>query len=510
MPAKILVFGVDAMEPKLIHDWIESGDLPNLARLRARGAWGHVLNPPRFFSGASWPNFYTGVSPARHGQYLRTLYDPTTCVHRPLRPACQTNPFWSGPDWQRKRAAILNVPYCGLDETINGLHVADWGQHDSQNDLSTLPHEVAEDLLSRFGCDPVGDCEGFECTTSALSDLRQRLIRRVQRKRDMTSHYLAGEDWDLFLSVFDETHCAGHRFWHLYDVTNSRHDPDAAATLGGTIKEIYVAIDRALGATLRFVDIDSTVLFLSSHGMGPAFDALPVFDEILRRLDGFTGRHPQYEERRARRLATARAISDFMPNVLRRGLAPVRQRFGRGHLRDRVDAERRNRRYFWLPTHDTCGGIRINLAGRETTGMVQPGRQCAELIEQLTYDLHQLRDGRSGDPIVAEIVSSADMDFTGYVGEFPDLIVRWSKASLSWIESPKIGRIEPVVVSGRSGDHDPSMRGIFFAAGPHVTPGLLPDPVRLEDFAPTISSLLGIQLPDTEGRAIPAVGPPAH
>jgi hypothetical protein len=62
-----------------------------------------------------------------------------------------------------------------------------------------------------------------------------------------------------------------------------------------------------------------------------------------------------------------------------------------------------------------------------------------------------------------------------------------------------------VFVGGRSGDHDPSMRGVFFAAGPHATPGLIPDPVRLEDFAPTISGLLGIQLPDTEGRAIPAV-----
>jgi predicted AlkP superfamily phosphohydrolase/phosphomutase len=206
VPAKVLVFGVDAMEPKLILDWIESGDLPNLARLRARSAWGHVLNPPRFFSGASWPNFYTGVSPARHGQYLRTLYDTSTCIHRPFRPnRDQTKPFWSGPDWQRKKTALLNVPYCGLDESINGLQVVDWGQHDRhQNDLSTIPRELADDLRSRFGCDPVGACEGFECTTSALSDLRQRLIRRVQQKHDMTCHYLAGENWDLFVSVFDE------------------------------------------------------------------------------------------------------------------------------------------------------------------------------------------------------------------------------------------------------------------------------------------------------------------
>ncbi len=507
MPAKVLVFGVDAMEPKLICEWIESGQLPNLARLRARSAWGHVLNPPRFFSGASWPNFYTGATPARHGQYLRTRYEPNTRVHRPLRPDFdQVAPFWSAPEWRDKRTAIINVPYCPLNETINGLQVVGWDAHDRHHEgVRTAPVDLAKDILHRFGRDPVGNCETLDFATSALTDLRDSLMRHLHQKRDMACEWLASSDWDLFVSVLDECHCAGHRFWHLHDAQHPRHDPHLAATLGGALKDVYIEIDRALGSVVDLLGSGATIVFLSSHGMGPAFDGTPLLDEVLRRLDGFGRRHANYEKERTRRLAHLGAISDRMPRPIQRTLAPLRRRFGRGQLGKRLDAERTTRTYFWFPTHDLTGAIRINLAGREASGTVQPGREYAVLISRLERDLHELRDGRSGEPIVAELVRTADMDLAGYAGDFPDLIVRWSKASLGWIESPKIGRIDPVLVRGRTGDHDPAMQGIFFAAGPDTTPGPIPEPVRLEDFAPTISSLLGIHLEDTQGRIIPAV-----
>ena len=65
--ARLLVFGVDGADWKLIDRLIAKGDLPNLAALRKRGAWGDLetLFPTR--SPAVWTTIATGQPPNRHG-----------------------------------------------------------------------------------------------------------------------------------------------------------------------------------------------------------------------------------------------------------------------------------------------------------------------------------------------------------------------------------------------------------------------------------------------------------
>jgi predicted AlkP superfamily phosphohydrolase/phosphomutase len=153
------------------------------------------------------------------------------------------------------------------------------------------------------------------------------------------------------------------------------------------------------------------------------------------------------------------------------------------------------------------GGIRLNIAGRETHGVIAP-HEVESVVAQLTAELLQLRDGRSGAPIVNEVLRSSDLDLQGWDGDFPDLVVNWAQASLSWIESPKVGRLEPYLVRRRSGDHDASMMGLFFAAAPQITAGRLAA-VRLVDFAPTVSRLAGITLGDSDGQPIAGLAAPA-
>ena len=145
--------------------------------------------------------------------------------------------------------------------------------------------------------------------------------------------------------------------------------------------------------------------------------------------------------------------------------------------------------------------MRINLVGREPHGLVQPGQEYEELIEHLIEEFHQLVDGRSGKPMVAEVIRSRDLDLGGSVDDWPDLIVRWALTSSVSIESPTVGSVHPVY-SSRKGEHDVEMTGFFFATGPEVLPGVLDHPAKMEDFAPTIASLLGMSLDETDGTPI--------
>ena len=105
--------------------------------------------------------------------------------------------------------------------------------------------------------------------------------------------------------------------------------------------------------------------------------------------------------------------------------------------------------------------------------------------------------------MVSEVLRSCDLDAGGDAGDLPDLVVCWAISSPTSIESPTVGRIAPVYTSHK-GHHCIDRPGFFLASGPGVVPGALDSPAKLVDFAPTIASLLGAALEDTDG--VPLTG----
>jgi predicted AlkP superfamily phosphohydrolase/phosphomutase len=100
-----------------------------------------------------------------------------------------------------------------------------------------------------------------------------------------------------------------------------------------------------------------------------------------------------------------------------------------------------------------------------------------------------------------------------YQGEYlhylPDLLVEWSNhAPVYAIGSRKIGEICGEYRYCRSGEHKPG--GLFIGIGPSIPQGRLERTVSILDFAPTLTALLGVQLPDTDGTAISEIVEPAN
>ena len=69
MPPRILAIALDAASPALLTEWAEDGTLPNIARLFREGLSGPSRTLDGFYHGATWPSFYTGLSPGKHGVY---------------------------------------------------------------------------------------------------------------------------------------------------------------------------------------------------------------------------------------------------------------------------------------------------------------------------------------------------------------------------------------------------------------------------------------------------------
>src|SRR5579884_1927375 len=106
---KVIILGIDGMDPRLCAKMMSRGQLPNLARMRAQGGFSPLGTsiPPQ--SPVAWANFINGAGPGSHG-----IFD---FIHR--HPEDQCRPFYSAaesypgeggwePPWDRRYSIPLD------------------------------------------------------------------------------------------------------------------------------------------------------------------------------------------------------------------------------------------------------------------------------------------------------------------------------------------------------------------------------------------------------------------
>jgi predicted AlkP superfamily phosphohydrolase/phosphomutase len=481
---KLLVIGLDAAERGLLLAWAEDGSMPHLARLLKASAYGEILAPAGQYAGSIWPSIHTGCSPARHGRYFHTQLEPGTYrFAKFLPPDLKAAPFWDQLSRAGKRVAVIDVPKAPLVESCNGLQLLDWGAHDPEYSRPrSAPTSFGVEIEARFGRDPLGSCDRAARADSGLAGLRDRLLERIRTKVHMVRHVLDRGPWDLVMTVFADSHCAGHQFWHLHDPRHPKHDAALARVLGDPLKDVYRALDDAIGELVARADASTGIIVFSSHGMGAHYDGTFLLRDIVRRLQAQAGR------RRAPHAAALRWLWRKLPAAARtrsRGaLAPV--------LRQVDIAEMKDRDYFAIPTNDNCGGIRINLKGREPEGRVSPGAEYDRLCADLANDLCEIVNQETGQPLVRAVLRTDSLFRGPQLANLPDLNVVWNRQTpVRKIHSRKIGVIERSYEGHRSGDH--RSKGLFLMHGPGI-PFEPRSPMTAMDLAPTICSWLGVDL----------------
>jgi predicted AlkP superfamily phosphohydrolase/phosphomutase len=120
---KVIVVGIDGMDPVLTESMMNEGQLPNLAKLRASGSFSPLGTsiPPQ--SPVAWANFINGAGPGSHG-----IFD---FVHR--HPHEQCAPFYSA------------------SEVVPGSGFWEVGDHRLQLDFWPFNHQPSATVLRRQG-----------------------------------------------------------------------------------------------------------------------------------------------------------------------------------------------------------------------------------------------------------------------------------------------------------------------------------------------------------------------
>ncbi|MGD2182342.1 alkaline phosphatase family protein [Lusitaniella coriacea] len=533
MKNHVIAIGLDAADPILLETWMSQGHLKNLQKLRQQGGYGRLTNMEYYKAETPWTTFLTGCLPQKTGYWSPFKFQEGTYEVESVEAYSfnEYQPFYAlGDDY---RVAVFDMPQSTLADKANGSQVLAWGAHSPQTPSHSQPETLLKDINHRYGKHPAlhrdhGDWwdEGY------LNRLENALKTGLQKRVGICKDLLEQEQWNLFLTIFGETHSAGHDFWYLSQPDHPLYPHRRVQK--DSMLEVFEAADRALGEILADVPEDTYVVVFSVHGSGnntTDVSSMFLLPEFLYRWSfpgqvaiapGKPGTPPpplelnpkrktwtgeiwqrKHDANPIKRFLRRQLPSKFHPYLDRIFGAPKEDLLSPDQLREQDHA------IFWQPTmwyssfwskmkafaipSFSEGYIRINLEGREPQGIVKPEDYNA-VCEELIQELHRLVNPRTGEPVVKKVVrtrqSADDRD-----PKLPDadLVVVWQETPADVVDHPTCGRIGPVPYR-RTGSHRD--RGFWIARGPQIEPGSTLPQGHGVDLSPTLLELMGAPIPE--------------
>jgi len=530
---QVIAIGLDAAEAELLEPWMSDGSLPNLETIRRKGHYSRLKGIDYFVAESPWTSFITGCLPQKTGYWGTVAYDPARYRARELAAYDfkEFPPFYAlGPEF---RVCSFDVPHSIPYPGVHGTQIIAWGAHSPLAPSASLPEALYAELVKKHGKHPALNKDfGVWWDKTHLHFLRKALSTGIERRAEISSDLLRREHWDLFLTVFSETHSAGHDLWFL-----SRPDhPLYGLREGFGFKDdpllaIYKKIDGAVGRILRSADPNAAVVVFSTHGMNSNSNDLPsmlFLGEMLYRysLPGesmykrgvFDGSKLGTTQRSMRRGWTGdiwrrRDQGGILRTALIRSLpmgplkildrlfqTPAEQSFAipfrqLGSLAWQpvtwYEPHWPRMRAFALPSYSE-GYVRLNVQGRDARGLI-PENNYGHECETISRMILGWRCARTKAPIARKVIRMRKhANENGSKAPDADLVVLWQLHAADAVEHPDYGRIGPMPYN-RTGSH--SDRGFILACGPGVRSGPPSEEGRSIDLAPTLLRLMGAKLP---------------
>jgi predicted AlkP superfamily phosphohydrolase/phosphomutase len=500
---RILAIGLEAVEPSLLENWAEKGHLPNIAELMDKGSYTRMWGPAEVSSGATWSSINCGVTPGKHGmgfchrQFLNGTYE----TRKKRADEVNRKPFWIQLDQNGKSVAVMDVPETKTYD-LNGIEVVGWGlEYEAWHDSSS-PKGLFDEITRRFGKHPFkGWYQTKPTSREEWKGLVEKLIDATKTRTEIWKHILSKRRYDFSLIAFAETHFGGHLFWHINDAAHPEYDEKLEAYLGHPLLEIYKLCDQAIGG-FQEIDPEAIVSVWANTGMGPNYSARHFVAPVLKKLGyysddvnrdkGFNKLKPAadvYAVERIERLIGTGAI------MFIKKLIPTRiwDNATRKYLS--MGATWKDSRAFDIPG-DNTGTIRINLKGREPSGLVE-AQEYDKVCDEIKDAFMELKNPDTGEDVVKEVVRVRKKYSGDGNQDLPDLLVKWiEERPVTRIQSDRVGIIER--------DHLPDKRtgahtdyGFFLISGDDVQRQVkFSEPMYNWDVAPTLLYLMGEEIPE--------------
>ena len=290
----------------------------------------------------------------------------------------------------------------------------------------------------------------------------------VAQSRKLFEAFLKRDD-DLIVQCFEFPDRVGHVFWRAVDPKHPAYDPKLAAEWGDAILKSYQLMDAIVGDAMAAAEQRNALLLVASdHGFASF------------------RKHVHYN--------TWLVLNGYM--TLKAGVQVkdrnVEMLFDQGQFWENVD---------WSKTRAYAMGLGemyINLKGRESQGIVNPGAEYDALKAELKQKLVAMQDPEDGAQPVRRVLTREEAYKKFDPNMIPDLFVLNNDGyRVSWQTS--LGGVPKDVFQDNdavwSGDHcsvDPEIvKGIFFTNRKLATTRA----PYIADVYPTVLGALGVKAP---------------
>ncbi|HEK86067.1 MAG TPA: nucleotide pyrophosphatase [Candidatus Aminicenantes bacterium] len=261
----------------------------------------------------------------------------------------------------------------------------------------------------------------------------------------------------LVACVFETTDSIQHMFWRYLDKSHPAYQATANLTDGfKVIENLYQKMDDLVARVREKMNERTALIIMSDHGFKPF--------------------------RRGVNLNSWLYLNGYL--YLKEGARESDEWF------KQVDWSRTKAYALGL------AGIYLNLKGRESSGIIQPGEESQKLKQELIEKLSGLKDPEKNQVAINRLIDTEKIYQGPYRSNAPDLIVGYNIGyRASW--DSVTGRVNQVVFEDNkkawSADH---------CLDPAVVPGVFFTNLKLDsknpsimDIAPTVLGLFGLEAP---------------
>ncbi len=304
----LVVIGIDGATWDVIDPMIANGELPNLASLKARGAWGPLITVGPQVSPVVWTSFSTGQFGRIHG-ILDFVYPYRPGPKRPVQSTERQVPaLWNLVSEAGGKVSVVGYFVTYPAEKINGVMVsymspqkqpdADYPSNalaPIREQLDSIFGEEKKALWSRFlpwdfdpANPPAENDPAAEAFRMVSGRVESRILTAEYNRR--AALYLTEFPHDLFISYFGLVDYASHSLWKFMDDSDFelKASPKSKRLLGNVVHEAYHFMDEFIGDLLARSPANANIVIISDHGFG---SATGIFSVKEHNKDSLTGNH---------------------------------------------------------------------------------------------------------------------------------------------------------------------------------------------------------------------------
>jgi predicted AlkP superfamily phosphohydrolase/phosphomutase len=471
---RTFVVGLDGASWRLLAPWVESGELPNLAALRAEGTWAEHRSclPPVTFP--NWKCYSSGKDPGGFGVYWFERVDlEREAIEVNDGSDFKTAELWDYLNDEGYSTGIVNMPTMYPPREVDGCVVcggpdAVEGEYRSISSGYTYPDELDRELAAEF--DYQVHPEPLLSAAEERGAEVEAILSVLEKRFEVALHLFEGRDLDFMHVTLFYLNVLQHFFWN--------DKPTLRA---------WRLVDEWLG---RLADLpDTNLVLMSDHGSAPTTTEFYINEWLAQ--EGYQARQRTLDD-------ALQTVGLNRENVLgiakRAGLVDVLARTVPDRLQKLVPQQAGLKRERKLEAIDLAGTAAV-ASGQGPVYLTSDGDARRDAL----IDALSAVSDEEG-PLFTAVHRGEEIYEGPYVDDGPEIVLD-QRPGVHVNDGIGGGTVRSAP-DRWAAENTP--RGLFVASGPDFDARGEIDRIDIVDIAPTVLASFGCDIPvDMRGTVLP-------